>query len=163
MTTQTALTLGPRRAFFLPLVLLGALVLAGCPKRAPEVLPDEIRVTSSSPEFTAVARALQEPCNNPADFGRCGCFLDGIRTSCDVVIRCIELGFCTVAQSEPDGTRVTSESETFSAAVQSLLQPCNNPAEFGRCGCFMDGFRTSCDVAFRCLEAGFCVRVATDE
>ncbi|MGH8193655.1 MAG: hypothetical protein ACREQ8_04525 [Woeseiaceae bacterium] len=117
-------------------------------------------MTSSSEAFTAVARNLVEPCNNPAEFGRCGCYLDGLQTSCDLVSRCLEVGFCEVAATEVEGTRVNSQSPIFSGAAESLMPICNNSAEFGRCGCFLDGLQTTCGVVQRCLAAGFCVRVA---
>jgi hypothetical protein len=56
-----------------------------------------------------------------------------------------------------DGTRVKSSSQVYSNAAKSLLEPCRLPAEFGRCGCFLDGLQTSCDIVNRCLENGFCV------
>ena len=142
-------------------MLLGAFILIGCePTQTEPQFPDEIRVTSDSEVFTEVAKSLLEPCNNPAEFGRCGCFLNGLKTSCDFVNRCLEIGFCKVEQSQPEGTKVTSSSEVFTAVAKSLLEPCNNPAEFGRCGCFLDGLKTSCDFVNRCLELGFCVVAA---
>lgn len=159
MRSRTALTSCRRRIFFL---LFGAIMIAaGCKPPTTEKLPDEPRFTSKSEVFTQVARQLTEPCNNPAEFGRCGCYLDDIRTSCDLVLRCLEVGFCTVEQSQPEGTKVTSRSETFSAAAKSFLPACNLGAEFGRCGCTLDGLETSCDLVHRCLELGFCVRVAS--
>jgi hypothetical protein len=157
MRRRTALTSSLHGIFFL---LLGATVLAGCPAPKTEKLSDEPRVTSKSEVFTRAARALTEPCNNPAEFGRCGCFMDGLRTSCDLVLRCLEVGFCTVAQAQPQGTTVKSQSTTFSAAARDLAPVCNISAEFGRCGCFLDGFETPCSVVNRCLDLGFCVRVA---
>lgn len=155
MRGTTALSRSFQRA---PFLLLGAIVLAGCPKPTAK-LPDEPRVTSSSEVFRTAARALSTPCNNPAEFGRCGCYLDGLQTSCDVVINCLRAGFCNVVQSQAEGTKVTSQSATFSAAAKSLQPVCNNPAEFGRCGCVLDGLATSCDLVNRCLQNGFCVKV----
>ena len=156
MRNKNALTNSLRTTL---LLLLGAIVLAGCPAPAKEDLPDEPSVTTTSAVFRKAAGDLTEPCNHPAEFGRCGCTLDGIRTSCDLVFRCLELGFCEVAQAKPEGTRVTSRSKTFSAAAQSLLPACRLPAEFGRCGCTLDGIETSCDLVNRCLALGFCVAV----
>lgn len=135
-------------------------IVAGCAAPTTDERPDEIRVTSNSEEFTAVARNLVEPCNNPAEFGRCGCYLDGLQTSCDLVSRCLELGFCKVAAAEPEGTRVNSQSPIFSNAADGLMPICNISAEFGRCGCFLDGLQTTCGLVQRCLELGFCVRAA---
>ena len=154
MRNTTVLTVSLQRALFL---LLGAIILAGCPKKTTEV-PDEPRVTSSSEEFKAAARSLVEPCNNPAEFGRCGCYLDGFKTSCDLVLSCLEAGFCELEKSPAEGAKVTSQSATFSAAAKSLLPACNISAEFGRCGCLLDGLQTSCDLVNRCLRLGFCVR-----
>ncbi len=54
---------------------------------------------------------------------------------------------------------LTTKSETYLSVAKSLQQACNKPAEFGRCGeCRVDGFRTTCAFALRCLENGFCVK-----
>jgi hypothetical protein len=143
-----------------PVIVLAAVVFVGCPKKA-EPPADETAVTSTSEVFKTAARNLQEPCNLPAEFGRCGCTLDGFRTPCDLVARCLELGFCEVVEAAGSGTRVTSESAVFKAAANTLLPVCQHPAEFGRCGCFLDGLQTSCDLVNRCLRNGFCVRVVT--
>ena len=157
MRDKTALT---NRLIAILLCLLGAIALAGCPAPKTEELADEPRVKTTSAVFRKAAADLNAPCNISAEFGRCGCLLDGVRTSCDLVLRCLELGFCEVEQAKPEGTKVTSRSETYSAAARSLLPHCRLPAEFGRCGCFLDGLQTSCDLVHRCLELGFCVRVA---
>lgn len=123
---------------------------------------DAIRVTSNSQVFNAVARSMVEPCNLPAEFGRCGCYMDGLRTSCELVARCLEVGFCkALITAESDSTSATSQSEVFTSVAESYQRVCNNPAEFGRCGCFLDGLQTSCSVVHRCLENGFC-EVATE-
>lgn len=155
MTKKTGLALGVRCA----VVVLAAAAFTGCPKQE-EPSADGIVVTSSSEVFRTAARNLQEPCNLPAEFGRCGCTLDGFRTPCDLVARCLELGFCEVAATADAGTRVTTETETFRAAANHLVPACRLPAEFGRCGCFLDGLETSCNLVQRCLELGFCVAVA---
>jgi hypothetical protein len=118
---------------------------------------DEIRVTSESEVFKSVANDMKGLCNNPAEFGRCGCYMDGLETSCGLVARCLELGFCKAVQAvESERKDVTSQSEVFTSVATSYLQICNNPAEFGRCGCFLDGLQTSCSVVNACLQAGFC-------
>ena len=135
MRKRSPLTSNLQRIFF---ILLGVIVLGGGSKTAP--LPDGIRVTSSSEVCTTAAKSLMPPCNNPAEFGRCGCFLDGLRTSCDVVSRCLEAGFCKVAQSQPANTNVTSESEIFTTAARSLsLIPGYCAPEFRSCSCSIDG------------------------
>ncbi len=147
-----------QRTLFL---LLGAFILVGCATKQTEPrFSDATRVTCDSEVFTAAAKSLIEPCNNPAEFGRCGCYLNGFKTSCDFVNRCLEIGLCEVAQSEPKGTIVTSSSKMFTATAKRLLESCNNPAEFGRCGCFLDGLKTSCAFVNRCLEVGSCKVVA---
>lgn len=155
------------------LVVLSAVVLAGCPAVEPEPEPgpepgpepepepepqaDAVRVKSSSEVFTTAARALLEPCRLPAEFGRCGCYLDGMLTSCDLVIDCLRLGFCEVEQVQAVGTSVTTTSETFATAAKIYEPVCQLPAEFGRCGCRLDDRVVSCDLVRRCLELGFCV------
>lgn len=57
-------------------------------------------VTSSSDLFRAAARSLVPACNLPAEFGRCSCTLDGMSTSCDIVNRCLDLGFCVKVTAE---------------------------------------------------------------
>lgn len=121
---------------------------------------DMVRVTSSSSEFKAAARGMQEPCNNPAEFGRCGCYMDDLLTSCDLVARCLEVGFCKAVANSTNSTETTSSSPVFSGVAKALAPTCNNPAEFGRCECTMDGIATSCDVVNRCLDAGFCRAVS---
>lgn len=152
------------------LILLCAVVVGGCPAKPepqpepepePEPRADGVAVTSTSPEFSAAARGLERACNLPAEFGRCGCTLDGFQAPCDLVILCLEVGFCELAPAEQVGTSVTSDSPTFKTAVKTLEPVCNISAEFGRCGCFLDGIRTSCDFVKRCLENGFCVRAST--
>ncbi len=140
-------------------LVLFAMAIGGC-ATVDEQPDDEFRVEASSDEFRAAARSLQPACNNPAEFGRCGCYLDGIQTSCDLVSRCLEVGFCKVATKISLDTETTSESPLFSEAARSLAPICSNPAEFGRCGCTMDGIKTSCDIVSRCLEIGFCRAVA---
>jgi len=55
---------------------------------------------------------------------------------------------------------LTTKSETYLGIAKNLQQACNNPAEFGRCGeCRVDGLRTTCAFALRCLENGFCVKL----
>ncbi len=70
--------------------------------------------------------------------------------------------FSPCIEPVPAGTLVTSKSKVFTTAARSLLPACNLPAEFGRCGCTLNGLRTSCDIVSRCLEAGFCVKVASE-
>jgi len=79
------------------LLVLFLIILAGCDAKN----IDGTEVKSNSKLFTEVARSLQEPCNNPAEFGRCGCYLDGIKTSCSIVNRCVENGFCVVVTRKP--------------------------------------------------------------
>lgn len=148
-----------RAARWIPVVGLATVVFVGCPKQE-EAPADEISVTSSSEEFKVVARNLQDPCNLQAEFGRCGCTLDGLRTPCDLVARCLELRFCEVDAAAERGTRVTSESAVFRTAATTFLPVCELSAEFGRCGCVLDGIETSCDLVNRCLQNGFCVAVA---
>ena len=62
---------------------------------------------------------------------------------------------CASGQSR-DGTRVSSDSNEFKAVTRAIQEPCANPAEFGRCGCYMDGLQTSCSIVKACLDAGFC-------
>jgi len=145
--------------WMIPLVALAAIFLAGCPKPA-EAPADEIAVTSTSAEFEAAAQALQEPCRNPAEFGRCGCTLDGFQAPCDLVAWCLEVGFCEAERAAGDTPDVTTESEIYRRAATNLLPVCRLPAEFGRCTCTIDGIETSCDLVQRCLRNGFCVATA---
>jgi len=78
---------------FFPIIFL-AIFSTGCTTKN----IDGTKVDSKSKLFTEIAKNLQEPCSNPAEFGRCGCRLDGLRTSCDIVNRCLENGFCVVAR-----------------------------------------------------------------
>ncbi len=64
---------------------------APCPSGEP--LPGNV-VTSSSEVFTAAAKSLLPACNLPAEFGRCSCILDELQTSCDIVNRSLDAGFC---------------------------------------------------------------------
>ena len=156
MSTRAPLTSNLQRILF---ILLVTIVLGGCSTTSPS--SDGIRVTSSSEMFTAAAKSLVPQCRLSAEFGRCGCYLDGLQTSCDIVSRCLEAGFCKVAQSQPAGTKVTSDSETFKTGARSLAKiPGYCSAEFGRCGCFLNGSQTSCAFVNRCLENGFCKKVA---
>jgi hypothetical protein len=143
-----------------PIMLMPTLVACIASSDSDE-LQDELRVTTTSEAYRAAAMGLMEPCNNPAEFGRCGCYLDGLQTSCDLVSRCLENGFCQVARAEMEPADATSQSPIFSTAAAGLMQVCPLPAEFGRCGCTLDGVQTSCDIVHRCLENGFC-RVAIE-
>ena len=115
---------------------------------------EEVRVTSTSSAYTAAARGFQDVCANPAEFGRCGCYMDGLLTSCSVVSACLEAGFCKLEKMESQSVR--SSSPAFSAAAKAYAPVCPTSAEFGRCGCYMDGLRTSCSFVNRCLQLGFC-------
>ena len=141
------------------LVIFTAATISACAMQSAELV-DEVRVTTTSPEIKEVARRLSRPCNNPAEFGRCGCYLDGLLTSCDFVSRCLEVGFCKVATSQVNETETTSESPIYTGVARSLAPFCVNPAEFWRCECTIDGIQTSCDIANRCLQNGFCVKVS---
>jgi len=137
-------------------------LIAGCarPATEQEQALDELRVTSNSEVFKAVASDMRELCSNPAEFGRCGCYMDGLETSCSLVGRCLELGFCkAVATAESERKDATSQSDVFTSVATSYQQICNHPAEFGRCGCFLDGLQTSCTIVDACLRNGFCVAV----
>lgn len=59
-------------------------------------------------------------------------------------------------------TDFTSESLEVKTAARALSQTCPLSAEFGRCDCHLDGFRTSCSFVQSCLDAGFCVAVRTE-
>ncbi|HEX6201625.1 MAG TPA: hypothetical protein VF100_01405 [Thermoanaerobaculia bacterium] len=155
MTKRIGFALGARWTA----VALAAVALAGCPQRE-EPPEDPLAVTTTSEDFRTAARNFDEPCNLSAEFGRCGCTLDGFRTPCDLVAQCLQLGFCEVAAEKGGGTRVTTESATFRSAAEHLRPVCRHSAEFGRCTCVLDGIETSCSLVQRCLELGFCVAVA---
>ena len=74
----------------------------------------------------------------------------------------LAMAACTsrYTKTAAEGTSVTSSSEVFRSAAKSLQESCSLPAEFGRCGCTLDGFQTSCDIVHRCIENGFCVAVS---
>lgn len=56
------------------------------------------RAISGSLAFQQAALSMEPICGFlPAEFGRCGCYLDGIQTSCDVVDACLNAGFCVLA------------------------------------------------------------------
>ena len=59
----------------------------------------------------------------------------------------------------PDGTSVTSSSPAFARLAQDIQGDCER---MGGCTCIMDGVQTTCSIVFSCLDAGFCVLVATD-
>lgn len=149
----------------LPLAALAAIVLAGCPGETYEPPGDgekeaaEIAVITTSAEFRQAAQTFQEPCQIEAEFGRCGCTLDGFTAPCELVAWCLEVGFCEPASADP-GTQVTTESEAYRTAARNLQRICRLPAEFGRCNCTLDGIETSCDWVQRCLRLGFCVATA---
>ncbi len=74
-----------------------------------------------------------------------------------LILSIIILAGCT--NKNIDNLALTTKSETYRSVAKSLQQACNNPAEFGRCGeCRVDGFRTTCAFALRCLDNGFCVK-----
>jgi hypothetical protein len=80
-----------------------------------------------------------------------------IRLAAALVGCCALLLFACNTSGEPaEGTRVTTESPEFKAVTQAIQESCNEPAEFGRCGCFMDSVKTSCAIVKACLNAGFC-------
>jgi hypothetical protein len=59
----------------------------------------------------------------------------------------------------PAGTSVTTTSEVFRQTASGLQQECER---IGGCTCILDGIQTTCAVVFACLDAGFCVRVASE-
>lgn len=142
-------------------MLLGAMYIAGCATTEP--IPDGVSVTSSSDVYTAAARSLLEPCMLPAEFGRCGCYLDGLQTSCAVVSACLDAGFCTVAMSQVADSTVTTESDTYRTTARNLLSSGYCAPEFRQCGCTIDGIQTSCDIVDRCLKNGFCTVAIADQ
>lgn len=131
------------------------LSLASCASVSVDEQPaDAVRVTTDSSEFMSVTRAMNQLCQNPAEFGRCGCYMNDVVTSCAAVANCLEAGFCVPARKA--SAEVTTQSESYRKLASTLVPQCNNPAEFGRCDCSMDGIKVSCDIANRCLTSGFC-------
>jgi hypothetical protein len=86
------------RKYFLLFLCAGLFAVAGCSGKYTRTVPEGTSVTSSSAVFQSAAKSLLEPCSLPAEFGRCGCTLDGLQTSCDIVHRCVENGFCVVVR-----------------------------------------------------------------
>lgn len=65
----------------------------------PEQPEDTVRVTTDRLSLIDTARqAKPAQCPQGAEFGRCGCYLNGLQTTCDVVNMCLENGFCVVAR-----------------------------------------------------------------
>lgn len=145
------------------LLLLAVGILAACTSEVGDVPASdpasEIHVTTDSAPFIQASRTINGMCGNPAEFGRCGCYMNGILTSCQAALSCLQAGFCQI-EREAKAVNVKSTAKTYSDLSKALSNMCALSAEYWRCECSIDGIAANCDSAHRCLQAGFCQQVS---
>ncbi|MEL7108706.1 MAG: hypothetical protein AAGL99_05515 [Pseudomonadota bacterium] len=118
----------------------------------------EIAVSTESSEYLEIARRSSDMCNHSAEFGACGCYMNGFLTTCSVALDCLEAGFC-VREKNATGIAVNTKSAKHSPLLNGVSTMCAIHAEYWRCECSLDGQTANCDMVSRCLDSGFCIAV----
>lgn len=144
------------------LVVFILTAIAACASDVPSGIQSdpasEIKVSTDSSEFMEIARRSNELCNHAAEFGACGCYMNGVLTTCSVALDCLEAGFC-VRDKNATGVAVNTRSAKHTPLLNGVTTMCAIHAEFWRCECSLDGQSANCDMVSRCLDAGFCIAV----
>ena len=78
-------------------IIVTTLLLTGCANYV-KTQPEGTSLSSSSEIFQNATKALVNSGYCAPEFRSCNCTIDGIRASCSVAHRCLELGFCVVVR-----------------------------------------------------------------
>lgn len=143
-------------AFLLLLILAVSACTGAVSSDAPKPPSNDIRVTTEAPDILSLAKAFHGVCNGSAEFGHCGCTINGLRASCDAALNCLAAGFCELEAQAHSSKSVAAKSDPYRRIAQALKPYCSNPAEYWRCDCSIDGVKANCGIAQQCLQAGFC-------